>query len=251
MRPGYNAIVNGFCVHRGVWNMSSPVVRRMLLVWLAVTGFAFSAFAGTYRLPANASGTTGWVLTDLDGDRATDLASSDAGRRDAHGYVHKVNIYLTGFKATSFVVRGSSPSIRLSFRDIDGDKDRDLIVLEPWSSLPVGVWLNDGDGHFLEADVATFASRIGKPNSRSFDSRHASNETSANVHDERSSSESLPRLTAALSDFRCSAPLSFSALSPQYYPTASDPAVLRAFCNRYRSAMSRIIPVFALLRSKS
>jgi FG-GAP-like repeat len=221
MHAGYNASVNGVGVH--AWSMSSPVVRRVLLFWLALSGFAVSALAGTYPLPANASETAAWVLTDLDGDRAVDLASSDTGRRDGRGYVHNVNIYLTGFEATSFVVRGPSASIRLSFRDVDGDKDRDLIVLEPWSSRPVGLWLNDGDGHFQEADVTAFASKIGKPPSRSFDSRRASNETSANIHDQRSSSEYFPRFVAVLAHFRCNTALNSFRFIPAISPDGFGP----------------------------
>jgi len=186
--------------------------------------------AATYRLPANAAETVGWVLTDLDGDRAVDLASSDTGRRDARGYVHNVNIHLTGFKETSFVVRGSTPSIRLSFRDVDGDQDRDLIVLEPWSSRPVGLWLNDGDGHFLEADVTAFASRIGKPDSRSFESRRVTNEIPANVHDQRSSSEYSPGFAAVLEHFSSDAPLNsfrfISAISPDGFGPRGPPRTL-------------------------
>jgi hypothetical protein len=39
---------------------------------------------------------------------------------------------------------------------VDGDRDGDLIVFEPFSSQPIGVWLNDGAGSFHEGRLADF-----------------------------------------------------------------------------------------------
>ena len=63
-------------------------------------------------------------------------------------------------------MRGADQSILL-VRDVDGDNDRDLLILEPGSRRPVGVWLNDGAGHFTEGEDQTIwhdlATRIHGP----------------------------------------------------------------------------------------
>lgn len=184
----YNAIVTGN-LRQFAWNTVSRIARQALLLSLAASFFVCAASARTYELPANASRAPGWILTDFDGDRRADLAAAGPGLRDGGGYIHQVNIDLTGFQASSFIVRGSSPSIRLSFRDVDGDDDRDLIVFEPWSPLPVGVWLNDGTGHFTEGRVADYLATLGTGDSRSFTSQRPVDEPLASLQDQRSTSE--------------------------------------------------------------
>ena len=39
---------------------------------------------------------------------------------------------------------------------MDGDNDGDLVVFEPLSSQPIGVWINDGAGSFHEGRLADF-----------------------------------------------------------------------------------------------
>jgi hypothetical protein len=171
-----------------------------MLYSLAASCFVFPAAAKPFDLSANASPSTSWVVADLNGDRIADFAATGPGQRDGAGYVHRISIQLTGFRATSFVVRGSSPSVRLSFRDIDGDHDRDLIVLESWSASPVGVWLNDGTGHFTEANVSDYAARLGNSGSRAFDTSRSATEPAASLHDERSPSASFTVSSATESD---------------------------------------------------
>ena len=76
-------------------------------------------------------GATGWVLTDLDGDRQRIWRRPTRSARLRMATSHNVNIDLTGFKRPRLWYAAYQPFIRLSFRDIDGDNDRDLIVLEP------------------------------------------------------------------------------------------------------------------------
>jgi len=44
----------------------------------------------------------------------------------------------------------------LSSQDVDGDDDGDLVVFEPLSRQPIGVWINDGAGSFHEGRLADF-----------------------------------------------------------------------------------------------
>jgi hypothetical protein len=194
-RTGYNSTVNGFRVRQFGFNTWSRAARRVSAVCLLASCFVFAASARTYQLPANAAESPGWVLTDLDGDRIADLATASLGVRDGRDYVHQIDIELTGFPASSFLMRGSSSSIRLSFRDIDGDDDRDLIVFEPGSVLPLGLWLNDGAGHFTQANVKDYLGALGKPDTRSFDSGRAPTDASAGLQDQRTPSKLSSRAT--------------------------------------------------------
>jgi hypothetical protein len=101
-----------------------------------------------------------WAVADFDGDLQPDIASARLAHHDGRGFALEVIVNL-GPGGTSFHVRSSVADVELSARDIDGDKDRDIIVLEARTKQPVGVWLNDGAGSFEEADVARFRKSIG------------------------------------------------------------------------------------------
>jgi len=96
------------------------------------------------------------VLTDLNGDQNIDLATAKSGRRDARGYSQEVKVRLGAFQETSFRFQSRGAKIKLISRDVDGDHDSDLVVFEPLSSQPIGVWINDGAGSFHEGRLADF-----------------------------------------------------------------------------------------------
>jgi len=126
---------------------------RLLLVALAGS-FAISA----HDLPSalDYPALSGWVLADLNGDSNIDLATAESARHDANGYAQELRIALGGFPQTSFRFLSRGATVTLSSRDVDGDNDGDLIVFEPLSSQPIGVWINDGAGSFHEGRLADF-----------------------------------------------------------------------------------------------
>ena len=99
---------------------------------------------------------SGWVLADLNGDQNVDLATARSGRHDANGYTQEVRITLGAFQQTSFHFLSPGATVELSSQDVDGDDDGDLVVFEPLSSQPIGVWINDGAGSFHEGRLADF-----------------------------------------------------------------------------------------------
>ncbi|MCU1339023.1 MAG: hypothetical protein JWO19_4604 [Bryobacterales bacterium] len=117
-----------------------------------------SLAATTQDLPSaiDSPAVSGWVLADLNGDQNVDLATARSGRHDASGYAQEVRITLGAFQQTSFHFLSPSAKIELSSRDLDGDQDRDLVILEPVSRKPIGVWINDGAGYFHEGNLADF-----------------------------------------------------------------------------------------------
>ena len=141
---------------RGILRFAAP----RLLLWLGAAG-AFQALAtgvgdAELRIPPRVLSVSGWVLADLNGDQQIDLASASSGRSDTGGYAQEVRVTLGASQETSFHFQSRGATVELSSRDVDGDHDGDLIVFEPLSNQPIGIWLNDGAGSFHEAPLAKF-----------------------------------------------------------------------------------------------
>lgn len=134
-------------------------IPRLLLLALAGSGLAVSA----QDLPSalDSPKVSGWVLADLNGDQNVDLATARSGRHDANGYAQEVRITLGAFQQTSFRFLSPGATVELSSRDVDGDQDRDLVILEPVSGEPIGVWINNGAGLFHEGNLADFEALLG------------------------------------------------------------------------------------------
>jgi hypothetical protein len=134
-------------------------VRRLFLL-LAAGGVFQASAAGLadpeLPVPSGAPAVSGWVLADLNGDQQIDLASASSGRSEAGGYAQEVRVTMGGFRETSFHFQSRGSTVELTSRDVDGDHDGDLIVFEPLSNQPIGVWINDGAGSFHEAPLAEF-----------------------------------------------------------------------------------------------
>ena len=130
-----------------------------LLLVLAAGGLNLAASApAVHDLPSaiDSGAVSGWVLADLNGDQKVDLATAQSGRHDARGYTQEVRITLGASEQTSFRFLSPGATVELSTRDVDGDRDGDLVVFEPLSSQPIAVWINDGGGSFHEGRVADF-----------------------------------------------------------------------------------------------
>ena len=127
---------------------------RLLLLALAGSGFA--AAAHDLPSPLDSPAVSGWVLADLNGDRNVDVATARSGRHDVNGYTQEVRVTLGTFQQTSFRFLSPGATVELSSQDVDGDNDGDLVVFEPLSTQPIGVWINDGSGSFHEGRLADF-----------------------------------------------------------------------------------------------
>jgi len=134
-------------------------VHGLLLLAAAGSGLA----ASTHDLPSalDSPAVSGWVLADLNGDQSVDLATARSGRHDAKGYAQEVRVTLGAFRQTSFHFLSPGATVELSTQDVDGDQDRDLVILEPVSRNPIGVWINDGQGLFHEGNLADFEALLG------------------------------------------------------------------------------------------
>ena len=135
--------------------------RSLLVIALLSAGSALQLAAagvgvGELPVPPGSPSQSGWVLADLNGDQNVDLATARSGGHDAGGYAQEVRITLGAFEQTSFRFLSRGATVELSSQDVDGDNDGDLVVFEPLSSQPIGVWINDGAGSFHEGRLADF-----------------------------------------------------------------------------------------------
>jgi hypothetical protein len=142
---------------------------QLLFLAFASSGLCLAAGPTVHDLPGTVDfpAVSGWVLSDLNGDRTADLATARSGRHEARGYAQEVKITLGISQDTSFRFFSPGAKIELSSRDVDGDQDRDLVILEPLSREPIGVWINDGAGLFHEGNLADFQALLGQGRSSS------------------------------------------------------------------------------------
>jgi hypothetical protein len=141
----------------------SEIARKALLFSLAAACLIPAASAKTFQLPSQTTRNRSWAVSDMNGDKIADLAFAGPGRREGTEYAREISVNLAGAGRSQFTVRSPGAAIQLTLRDIDGDHDRDLIIVEPWSRRAIGVWLNDGRGHFEEGNLAKYAPALGQP----------------------------------------------------------------------------------------
>jgi hypothetical protein len=145
------------------------LVRYLLFLAASAVGVAATGADSQDLLRGlNSPWVSGWALADFDGDSQIDVATASAGHRDARGYAHEVSVNLKGVQS-SFLFRSRDAKVQLRARDMDGDHDRDIVIFETPSMEPVGIWLNDGSGHFQEGDLADFQAALGNRDPASFE----------------------------------------------------------------------------------
>jgi hypothetical protein len=84
------------------------------------------------------------VRSDFDGDHVPDIA---VVRR--HGEHYSLSIHFAGKSSKQFSAYFTSePVIGITSMDVDGDRDRDIVLLGLNPALPAAVWMNDGPEAF-------------------------------------------------------------------------------------------------------
>ena len=114
-----------------------------------------------FRL-GNASRPFGWstVIGDFNTDGKPDVAVADHLGRDPIGYEYRIEVSLSGDAPDDLTFESSHDAVTIRASDVDRDHDLDIIVGLPFSRETVGVWLNDGHGHFTVADVGKFPAAL-------------------------------------------------------------------------------------------
>jgi hypothetical protein len=143
-------------------------MKNLRPVWCVLLGLAcffparlHGATQPEARNDTAPSGWTGKALTLLhvsfesllDDDRRPDVV-----RGETQGTSYQITIQLSARnESVSLGFYGVPGDVALSAVDVDRDNHRDLVIASPGNLFPVAVWLNDGQGHFTQADPKRYA----------------------------------------------------------------------------------------------
>ncbi len=127
--------------------------RTILSIFTLLTVAALCAKAASGSAPAASSLASSYnrevfastrADADFDGDGCRDSATAIAS---IYGYEIEIN-FACQHEKTSLKLEDPGFGARIVAVDIDRDKDQDILVTSPLSSIPIALWLNDGKGHF-------------------------------------------------------------------------------------------------------
>lgn len=100
------------------------------------------------------------AMADFTGDTHPDLATVELEKLDSSSARYWIEIRLTEGRHQILKLRAPLGGLLITPRDVTGDGNLDLIVRSASSRAPVALFLNDGNGHFSRADVASFANAL-------------------------------------------------------------------------------------------
>lgn len=112
----------------------------------------------TFRL-GNAARPFGWstVIGDFNTDGKPDVAIADHVARRAGSYQYRIDFSVSGEALDGFTFESIQDAVTITAADVDRDLDLDIVIVHPISGETVGIWLNDGHGHFTGVDVSRAA----------------------------------------------------------------------------------------------
>jgi FG-GAP repeat protein len=141
--------LSALCAIGALGGRVSPSADSSRLV--ALTPHLSTAAAG-FRL-----GTAGrpfaWstAVGDLNADGRPDVAVADRIGRGAAGFEYNVQLSISGGGSQSVDFDSDQDALNVALRDVDHDRDLDVVVTGAVSRSIVGIWLNDGTGKFERA----------------------------------------------------------------------------------------------------
>ena len=133
-------------------------LRRVIpsgILIFALPAILACAFASSARATQPVTALSPWIAADLDGDLKPDLARAGEFRSSGLGFEQEIHLGFSSVDPGTFVVHTPAVGYRLIARDIDGDSDWDLVLESFWRE-PVAILVNDGGGHFHQADLDLF-----------------------------------------------------------------------------------------------
>src|SRR5262249_53518290 len=132
-----------------------PVVCALLLLLSALASRDASAQAITHARPMHIALRAGTaaapfgpatVISDFDADGAPDSAIADRTTRNGANY--KIEVQLSGGSTQTMSFFSTKGALHFAALALDNDHDPALVVTPVLSHEVVGIWVNDGPGHF-------------------------------------------------------------------------------------------------------
>jgi hypothetical protein len=100
------------------------------------------------------------AIGDFNTDGKPDVAIADHAGHRASGYEYRIELSISGQAPDDVTFESAHDAVTISLSDVDRDNDLDIVVGVPLSAETVGVWLNDGHGHFSSGDVRQFPAAL-------------------------------------------------------------------------------------------
>jgi len=101
------------------------------------------------------------VVGDFNADGRADVAVADHLGTRSGAYAYRLEFSISGQERHDVTFESSRDAITIRLADVDRDNDLDVIVGTPLSGEIVGIWLNDGHGHFTAGDVRQIPAALG------------------------------------------------------------------------------------------
>jgi hypothetical protein len=101
----------------------------------------------------------GWstAIAKLDSDEKLDFAIADRIGNGTNGYNYRLQLALSEAQSQVFHFRSADSALKVSIVDLDDDADLDVVLTHALSGEIAGVWLNNGEGGFHQANTNDFA----------------------------------------------------------------------------------------------
>jgi hypothetical protein len=107
-----------------------------------------------FRL-GNAAGAFGWstAVGDFNADGRLDEIVADRVAPHAAGYRYRIDFEMSGQAPEHVTFDSARDAVAITVSDVDRDNDLDVVARAVLSGETIGLWLNDGHGHFTSADA--------------------------------------------------------------------------------------------------
>jgi len=139
---------------------SKAVVVAIVALYLFLPRIAHAAegHEQQFRL-GTAAMPFGWstAIARLDTDEELDFAIADRIGNGTNGYNYRLQLALSEAANQVFHFRSTDSALRVSIVDLDDDADLDVVLTHALSGEIAGVWLNNGEGGFHQANTNDFA----------------------------------------------------------------------------------------------
>ena len=93
------------------------------------------------------------IIGDFNADGRPDVVVADRVGRSANAYAYRIDLAMSGQPTADVTFESTNEAVTITASDVDRDHDLDIVVALPLSGKTVGVWLNDGHGHFMLSGV--------------------------------------------------------------------------------------------------